>query len=56
MTLRERATGRWWLSEQVCGDSFSWTHRPMYDLHLQGLLTALVVCRALTITYNLQAD
>ena len=43
-------------SEQVCGDSFSWTHRPMYDLHLQGLLTALVVCRALTITYNLQAD
>ena len=21
MTLRERATGRWWLSEQVCGDA-----------------------------------
>lgn len=42
-------------SEQVCGDSFSWTHHPMYDLHLQDLLTALI-CRALAITYNLQAD
>ena len=42
-------------SEQVCEDSFSWTHHPMYDLHLQDLLTALI-CRALAITYNLQAD
>lgn len=44
-------------SEQVCGDSFSSTHHPMYDLHLQDLLlTALVVCRALAITYSLQAN